>query len=61
MNLNNFRPLFGIGIAILFIFLGFYLIEKESQFAIIVGYVNIVFWSGIILFALYKFMTKKKV
>lgn len=61
MIFNNFKPLFGIGIALLFILLGFYLIEKEDQFAIIVGYVNIVFWSGMILFALYKFITKKKV
>lgn len=60
MNFNNLRPLFGIGVALLFILLGFYLIEKEDQLAIIIGYANIIFWSGLILFALYKFITRKK-
>jgi len=60
MTTNTFKPLFGIGLALLFVLLGFYLIEKDSQLAIIVGYVNIVFWSGLILLALYKFITKKK-
>ena len=60
MTTNTFKPLFGIGLALLFVLLGFYLIGKDSQLAIIVGYVNIVFWSGLILLALYKFITKKK-
>jgi|GEM_PF-6931466 len=60
MNTNSFKPLFGVGIALLFVLLGSYLIEKDSQLAIVVGYVNIVFWSGLILLALYKFITKKK-
>lgn len=61
MNFNNLKPLFGLALAFLLLCLGFYLIENEDQLSIIIGYVNIVFWSGIILFALYKFITKKKV
>lgn len=60
MNTNSFKPLLGIAIALLFIVLGFYLIEKESQLAIVVGYINIIFWSGLILLSLYKLITKKK-
>lgn len=58
--MNNFKPLFGIGIALLFIILGFYLIEKESELAIVAGYANIIFWSGLILLSIYKLITKKK-
>ena len=60
MNFNSLKPLFGIGSALLFILLGFYLIKEEDQLAITIGYANIVFWSGIILFTLYKFITRNK-
>lgn len=60
MNTNSFKPLSGIAIALLFIVLGFYLIERESQLTIVVGYINIFFWSGLILLVLYKLITKKK-
>lgn len=46
-------------IAVLFIVLGFYLIKKEDKFTVIAGYTNIIFWSAIILFTLYKLATKK--
>ena len=58
--MNNFKPLFGISIAILFIILGTHLIEKEDKFTVIVGYANIIFWSAMILFTLYKLATKKQ-
>lgn len=58
--MNNFRPLFAIGLALLFIALGFHLIEEEDQLSVTIGYANIIFWSCLILFALYKFLTKKK-
>lgn len=58
--MNNFKPLFGVGAALLFIVLGFNLIEKEDQSTVIIGYVNIVFWLGVILFTLYKIITQNK-
>lgn len=49
-----------ITIAVLFIVLGFHLIKKEDKFAVIIGYANIIFWSAMILFTLYKLATKKQ-
>ncbi len=51
-------PLFGIVIAALFIYLGVQLIEKEDQFTVIVGYINIIFFSGSLLLAIYKLLFK---
>ena len=58
--MNNFKPFFGIALAIAFIYLGYYLTQKESTFAIAIGYISIVFWSAILLFAIYKKITTKK-
>ena len=58
--MNNFKPLFGIVLAIAFIALGYYLTLKESAFAVYVGYISIIFWSAILLFAIYKKITIKK-
>jgi len=52
-------PLFGIGIAILFIILGINLISKEDEFTVIVGYANIVFFSGLIIFAFIKLLSNR--
>jgi hypothetical protein len=41
-----------------FIMMGINLIMKEDKMAITVGYVNILFWSALLLFALFK-QTKK--
>lgn len=41
-----------------FIVMGFYLLQKEDKMAILVGYVNIIFWSVLLLFALYKLAIK---
>lgn len=58
--MKNFKPLLGIVFAIAFIFLGYYLTQKESTFSIYVGYISIVFWSSILLFAIYKKFTSTK-
>lgn len=58
--MKNFKPVFGIAIALIFIVIGFYLIEKEDQLSVIIGYANVIFWSCMILFAVYKTLIKKK-
>ncbi len=52
------KLIFSLGIPVLFIILGFYLIRKQDQLAVVVGYINIVFWSVLILFALYRAIKK---
>jgi hypothetical protein len=52
-------PLFGISIAILFIFLGIQLIQREDTFTVVVGYANIFFFAGLIIFALYKQLSNR--
>lgn len=42
-----------------FIILGAYLVQKHDKLAVIIGYVNICFWSVLLLFALYKLIKKK--
>jgi hypothetical protein len=58
--MNNFKPLLGIVFAIAFIYLGYYLTQKEEEYQIIIGYVTIAFWSFVLLFAVYKKITTKK-
>lgn len=60
MDKNTFKLIYGLLIAALFLLLGFHLIKKEDTFAIGVGYANIFFWSGLILFTFYKLATKKQ-
>ncbi len=43
-----------------FILLGVNLIMKKDNIAVIIGYVNIFFWSALLLFTLYKLATKKQ-
>lgn len=43
-----------------FIMMGILLIQKENYLAKIIGYVNVFFWSALLLFVLYKFATKKQ-
>jgi hypothetical protein len=43
-----------------FIILGAYLVQKHDKLAVIIGYVNICFWSVLLLFALYKLIKKNK-
>ena len=54
-------PIFSFILPLIFLFVGFTLISKENQFSIVVGYINIVFWLGLLLFNLYKLITKKKI
>ena len=57
--MNNLKPLFGISIAILFIILGTHLIEKEDKFTVFAGYANIIFFSGLIILAVIKLLSKR--
>jgi hypothetical protein len=43
-----------------FIIMGVNLIMKEDNIAVVIGYVNISFWSALILYKLYKLATKKQ-
>lgn len=54
-------PLLGIVIAVFFIFLGINLIQKEDTFIVIVGYANIIVFSGLIIFTLYKLLSNKNI
>lgn len=54
-------PLLGIIIAVFFIFLGINLIQKEDPFTVIVGYANIIVFSGLIIFTLYKLLSNKNI
>lgn len=58
--MKNFKPILGIGIALIFIVIGFNLIAKGDQLSVIIGYANVIFWSCLILFAAYKTLIKKK-
>lgn len=59
MDKKAFKLLYAIAIAILFILVGFYLIQKEDTIAVFVGYTNIFFWSVLILLSFYKLAIKK--
>jgi len=54
-----FKLFYGVGIALLFIILGTYLIQKEDKWSVYFGYTNIIFFSGIILFTIIKLLLKK--
>ncbi len=43
-----------------FILMGINLIMKEDSIVVIIGYVNIIFWSALLIFNLYKLATKNK-
>ena len=58
--MKNYKPLFGLGIALLFVVIGYYLTSQEDQISQMIGYTNIVFWSIFILFVTYKLTTKQK-
>ena len=58
--MNNFKPLYGILLAIGFLVLGIYLIQQDEEYQVIVGYSTIAFWSIVLIFAIYKKITTKK-
>ena len=58
--MKDYKPLFGLGIALLFVVIGYYLTSQEDQISQMIGYTNIVFWSIFILFVTYKLTTKQK-
>jgi hypothetical protein len=43
-----------------FVVMGIYLVQKEDKMAVLIGYVNIFFWSALLLFAGYKLAAKNK-
>ncbi|AWI26454.1 hypothetical protein [Flavobacterium pallidum] len=51
MDKTLFNLIKAFGLAIIFIVMGFYLIQKEDRLAKIIGYANIIFWSGLLLLA----------
>jgi hypothetical protein len=57
--MNNFKPLLSISISILFVMLGIYLIQKEDQNAVIIGYANIIFFGFLILLSVLQLFKKK--
>ncbi len=52
--MKNFISYFRIILAIGFLFLGYYLTQKEEEYQVILGYVTIAFWIIVLLFALNK-------
>lgn len=52
-------PLFGIAVALLFVFLGVNLIAREGTFTVVLGYVTIVFFSGLIILSAFKLLSKR--
>ncbi len=58
-NNGIFKLFYGIGIALLFILLGIYLIQKEDKLSIYIGYANIIFFAGLILLAIIKQLSKR--
>ena len=42
-----------------FIMMGTYLVQKTDKMAVIIGYVNICFWSILLLYTFYKLIKKK--
>jgi drug/metabolite transporter (DMT)-like permease len=61
--MNNFKPLFGFIIALMFVFLGIYLVNKsshseQSTLILILGIACIVFFGGILIAALVKLVKK---
>ncbi len=50
----------GIGIALFFVGLGIYLIQKEDQNAVIIGYANIIFFSGIVIYSVIQMLKRNK-
>lgn len=48
------KPLFGIALALLFVSLGCYLIQKEDTMSQVIGYANVIFFSALLILALFK-------
>lgn len=48
--MKKVKPFLGIGLALIFIFIGIFLIGKDKKLVQIIGYANILFFSGLIFF-----------
>ncbi len=51
---KTYKLLFSLGIALLFIALGCYLIKKDDNISVTIGYANIIFFSIILLLSFAK-------
>lgn len=58
--MKNTKPYFGFTIAISFLIMSFYLTKQEDNIAIIIGYIGMVWWGGLLLFAIFKKLTSNK-
>lgn len=58
--MKAFKPLFGILLAIGFLILGIYQSQSENTTPKAIGYISIIFWSSVLLFAIYKKITTNK-
>ena len=58
--MKNTKPYFGLTIAISFLIMSFYLTKQEDNIAIIIGYIGMVWWGGLLLFAIFKKLTSNK-
>ena len=56
---NPSKLLFGLALAFGFMALGVYLAGSQNTLVRMLGYANIIFFSGLILFAFYKLAFKK--
>ena len=54
-----FKPLFGIVMALLFVFIGCYLIQKDDKWTQIIGYGNVIFFGGLLIFAIFKLINNR--
>jgi hypothetical protein len=58
---DRFKILKAITGPIGFIMMGTYLVQKTDKIGMIIGYVNISFWSILLLYTFYKLITKNKI
>lgn len=58
-KIDTSKLVFPLIIAISFLLLGIYLVQKDTLLGTIIGYANIIFWSGMILFAGFRFLSQK--
>jgi len=63
--MNNLKPLFSLGLALLFVIIGIYLINKSQIYGIengtlylIAGVACVVFFGGIMILGLFKLVRK---
>lgn len=58
-KIDTSKLVFPLIIAISFLLLGIHLVQKDTLLGTIIGYANIIFWSGMILFAGFRLLSQK--